>query len=234
MSNAPKIDRRVVESRSRLRERFLEKSRATPSVADRDGQGTGPPNRHAMPRVPVGQTPTARGKWPVLDLGICPKITRESFQLRLYGACKNECRLTWSDLQALEQAEDVSDFHCVTGWSKMDIQWRGVRAATLLTLAEPDDNARFVVCHGADGYTTNLPFEELVKDDVLVVHSADGEPLAPQHGGPVRMITPQLYAWKGAKWICAIEVLCEDRLGFWERNGYSNTAYPWRNDRYDE
>lgn len=234
MSKGPKVDQRVLEARARLRERFLDRTRATASMADRDGQGTGPANRHGMPRVPVGQTPTARGKWPVLDLGVCPTITRESFQLRLYGACKNEQRLRWDDFLALEQVDDISDFHCVTGWSKLDVRWQGVRAATLLALVEPEADARFLVCHGADGYTTNLPIEEALKDDVLVVHSAEGEPLPREHGGPVRMITPQLYAWKGAKWICGIELCKKDRPGFWERNGYSNTAYPWRNDRYDE
>lgn len=230
----PKIDRRVLEARARLRARFLEKMRDTASVADRAGQGTGPGNRHGMPQVPVGQTPTARGKWPVLDLGVAPEVTRDTFQLRIDGACKSAQHLSWDDLLALEQVDDISDFHCVTGWSKLGIRWRGVRASTLLALAEPDEDARFVMCHGADGYTTNLPFEEVLKDDVLLVYAAEGAPLPREHGGPLRMVTPQLYAWKGAKWICAIELSAVDRPGFWERNGYSNTAYPWRNDRYDE
>ncbi len=231
---SPKVDERILDARARLRERFFERMRETASVADPAPQGTGPPNRHGMPRVPVGQTPTAPGKWPVLDLGVSPTVTPESFRLRLHGVCRRETRLSWQDLMALEEVEDVSDFHCVTGWSKLDIRWRGVRVSSVLALAEPGDGARYALCHGADGYTTNLPLEELLKDDVLLVYSADGAPLPRAHGGPVRMITPQLYAWKGAKWICGIELRDQDHKGFWERNGYSNTAYPWRNDRYDD
>jgi len=107
-----------------------------------------------------------------------------------------------------------------------------VRFSTVAALAEPCGNAHFVVCYGYDNYTTNLPLTEALKDDVLLVHTADGCPLPRKHGGPVRVITPQLYAWKGAKWIRRIELTRLDRPGLWEGNGYSNTAHPWRNDRY--
>ena len=133
---------------------------------------------------------------------------------------------------ALEQVDDVSDFHCVTGWSRLDVAWQGVRLSTVLALVEPDDDAGFVLLRSADGYTTNFPLEEALKDDVLLAHHADGKPLEVEHGGPVRVITPQLWAWKGAKWIQEIRLSREDVPGFWERNGYSNTAHPWRNDRY--
>ncbi|MFN7130511.1 MAG: molybdopterin-dependent oxidoreductase, partial [Myxococcales bacterium] len=99
-------------------------------------------------------------------------------------------------------------------------------------LARPKPEATHLFVTGYDGYTTNLPLEEALKDDVLLVHTADGQPLTREHGGPVRMITPQLYAWKGAKWVRRLEFLTRDRLGFWEERGYSNTAHPWRNDRY--
>jgi DMSO/TMAO reductase YedYZ molybdopterin-dependent catalytic subunit len=102
----------------------------------------------------------------------------------------------------------------------------------VVAAAEPTEDAHFVLCHAYDGYTTNLPLAEALKDDVLLVHTADGQPLPREHGGPVRLVTPQLYAWKGAKWLCRIELLREDRLGLWEQNGYSNSAHPWRNDRY--
>jgi DMSO/TMAO reductase YedYZ molybdopterin-dependent catalytic subunit len=185
-----------------------------------------------MPKLPIGQTPTAPGKWPVLDLGKAPAIPLERWRLRIDGECGAPRELDWDAFLALEQVEDVSDFHCVTGWSKLDIPWRGVRLATAIAMAEPNDAARFVFLTAYDGYTTNLPFAEALKDDVLLAHGAGGAPLAAEHGGPVRVITPQLYAWKGAKWIQRIELLGADRLGFWERNGYSNTARPWRNDRY--
>lgn len=223
---------RIIAARLRLRERFLERIKATPAIADPRPMGSGPPNRHGMPKVPVGQTPTAAGKWPVLDLGSQPIISTSEWRLQIDGACHHPLTLDWQAFTALEQTEDESDFHCVTGWSRLDLRWRGVRFATVVALAEPSDDAAFVVCHGYDGYDTNLPLTEALKDDVLLVHGVDGQPLPPEHGGPVRMITPQLYAWKGAKWINRIELLAADRPGLWERAGYSNTAHPWRNDRY--
>ena len=222
----------IVAARLRLRERFLAKMESTPGRSDAKPLGSGPKNRHGMPQVPVDQTPTVGDKWPVLDLGAFPQVTRASFRLTVDGAVRRPLTLDWNGLLELEQADDTSDFHCVTGWSKLDIPWRGVRFATLAALAEPEDDATHVVCHGSDGYDTNLPLAEALKDDVLLVHSDDGQPLPREHGGPVRMITPQLYAWKGAKWIRRLEFLKQDRKGFWELRGYSNTAHPWRNDRY--
>lgn len=183
-----------------------------------------------MPKIPVGQHETQN--WPVLDLGIHPELSFEQWSLQIDGAVTTPQNLSWSEFLAMEQVEDISDFHCVTTWSKMDITWRGVRLAHLLALSEPKPEACHLMCHAYDGYTTNVSMEEALKDDVLLVHTADGAPLTREHGGPVRMITPQLYAWKGAKWIKRIEVLTEEALGFWEKRGYSNTAYPWKNDRY--
>ena len=224
-----KLDR-VVEARMRLRERFEARVRATPSLADGRPLGSGPPNRHGMPQLPPDQYLTQ--KWPVLDLGVKPVIPREEWRLVVDGACARPLDLRWADLMAFEQVDDVSDFHCVTTWSKLDIPWRGVRLGDLLAAAQPSDDAAFLLCHAYDGYTTNIPIEEALKPDVLVAYEAEGQPLAADHGGPARVITPQLYAWKGAKWISRIELLTRDRPGFWEQNGYSNTAHPWRNDRY--
>lgn len=221
---------RIVRARMRLRERFEDKMRQTPAVADDRPQGRGAPNRHGMPRLPVGQTET--DKWPVLDLGFQPTIPLDKWRLFVEGAVAERVKLDWDAFMALEQVEDVSDFHCVTTWSRMDIRWRGVRVADVIALAGPRDDATHVMCHGYDGYTTNLPLEEALKPDVLLVHTADGKPLPQDHGGPVRMITPQLYAWKGSKWIKCLELLTHDVPGFWEERGYSNTAHPWRNDRY--
>lgn len=224
-----KLDR-IVEARMKLRERFESKMRATPALADERPQGSGPPNRHGMPLIPPDQSVTR--KWPVLDLGTKPEISREAWRLSVGGACERPVTLGWDDLMAMEQVDDTSDFHCVTTWSKLDIAWRGVRLVDVIALAQPRDDARFILCHAYDGYTVNLPLEEAVKPDVLIAYEAEGGPLPIEHGGPARVITPQLYAWKGAKWIKKIELLREDCLGFWERNGYSNTAHPWRNDRY--
>ncbi len=222
---------RVVQARLELRERFLRASQATPSLADEQPLGSGPTNRHGMPRLPSGQVETM--KWPVLDLGGRPTVTLDRWRLRVYGAVAAPFVLTWTDfMQDFDHVDDVSDFHCVTTWSRMDMPWRGVRLADVIAAAEPLDTARVVMCHAYDGYTTNLPLAEALKPDVLLVHTFDGRPLEAEHGGPCRIVTPQLYAWKGAKWISRLELLTEDRKGFWEERGYSNTAYPWREDRY--
>lgn len=221
---------RLVQARLALRERFAAKMRETPSQSDQKPQGTGPANRHGMPEIPVGQVQTK--KWPVLDLGVQPDIASADWQLVIDGACLHPTRLSFSDFMALEQVDDTSDFHCVTTWSRLDLKWQGVRVSDLLALAEPSEDATHLLCHGYDGYSTNVSLAEALKPDVLLVHSVNGGPLPREHGGPVRMITPQLYAWKGSKWISRLELLTEDRPGFWEERGYSMTAYPWRNDRY--
>ena len=217
---------RIVQARLKLRERFLARGEPSPERP----LGKGPPNRHGMPKLPLGQHQVE--KWPVLDLGTHPRIPREEWTLRLDGAVERPTTLDWEAFMALEQVEDVSDFHCVTTWSKMDMRWGGVRLVDLAALAGLREEARHVLCHAADGYTTNLSLEEAFKPDVLLVHTFEGEPLPVEHGGPVRVVTPQLYAWKGAKWVNRLEFLVEDSPGFWERNGYSNTARPWLDDRY--
>jgi DMSO/TMAO reductase YedYZ molybdopterin-dependent catalytic subunit len=221
---------KIVDARMRLRERFEAKMRATPAASDAKPQGSGAPNRHGMPRVPVGQTETR--KWPVLDLGVQPVVATADWSLSIDGACDAPQKLSWDDFMALEQVEDTSDFHCVTTWSRLDITWVGVRLADVLALAQPRPGATHLMCHAYDNYSTNVALEEALKPDVLLVHRADGAPLAVEHGGPVRMITPQLYAWKGAKWISRLELMTRDKAGFWEQRGYSMTAHPWRNDRY--
>jgi len=221
---------RIVEARMKLRARFEEKIKATPSVADDKPMGSGVPNRHGMPVVPVGQVITT--KWPVLDLGLQPDIPLDKWELVVDGAVEHPAHLNWTDFMALPQTEDISDFHCVTTWSKLNMPWKGVRLLDLAALVQPLETATHLLCYGYDDYTTNVSLEEALKPDVLLVHTFEGKPLPREHGGPVRMITPQLYAWKGSKWIKRIEFLTSNQLGFWEQRGYSNTAYPWRNDRY--
>lgn len=216
----------------KLRERWRAKILATRAQSDPRPRGSGPLNRHGMPKLPPGQKVTT--KWPVLDLGRQPQIAHQDWKLRLDGACAQPLELDWEAFMALQQVEEESDFHCVTGWSRLDTRWQGVRLAELAERVQVSDKATHVICHAYDGYTTNLPLEEALKSDVLLVHSADDQPLTREHGGPVRMITPQLYAWKGAKWIARLEFVEGDRLGYWERNGYSNTAHPWQDDRYSD
>ncbi|MGH2646645.1 MAG: molybdopterin-dependent oxidoreductase [Ginsengibacter sp.] len=227
---APGKLERIVEARMKLKARFEEKIRLTPSVADNKPMGKGNSNRHGMPVLPVGQTVTI--KWPVLDLGLQPDIPLKDWHLIIDGAVDHPAILSWKDFMDLPQTDDASDFHCVTTWSKLNIGWQGVRMLDIAALVQPHGNATHIMCYGYDDYTTNLSLEEAIKPDVLLVHTAEGNPLPKEHGGPVRMITPQLYAWKGSKWINRIEFMTANRLGFWEERGYSNTAYPWRNDRY--
>jgi DMSO/TMAO reductase YedYZ molybdopterin-dependent catalytic subunit len=231
MENSDKLNR-IIEARMKLKARFGEQMRQTPSVADDAPQGHGEANRHGMPAIPIGQALTH--KWPVLDLGYQPNIPLERWRLTIDGAVEYPLRLTWKQFMALPQTKDVSDFHCVTTWSKLNMHWKGVSLLDLAALVQPKPEATHVLCYGYDTYTTNLPLAEALKPDVLLVHMYEGEPLPIAHGGPVRMIAPQLYAWKGAKWIKRIQFLTEDKLGFWEDRGYSNTAYPWRNDRYSD
>lgn len=228
-SNPSKLDR-VVEARLKLMRRFKENIENSPALSDSNPLGTGPTNRHGMPQLPVGQVYTK--KWPVLDLGIHPQISHDEWCLEIDGAVTQQIKLSWHDYMGLEQVDDCSDFHCVTTWSKVDMNWRGVRVSDLLALAEPLPEATHVMCYGYDGYTTNVALEELLKDDVLLVHSYEEQALSIEHGGPARIITPQLYAWKGTKWIKRLELLSADRPGFWEQRGYSDTAHPWRDDRY--
>jgi DMSO/TMAO reductase YedYZ molybdopterin-dependent catalytic subunit len=229
MEENSKLDK-IIEARMKLKARFEQQMAQTPSISDTSPMGSGAPNRHGMPKLPVGQTKTV--KWPVLDLGFKPDVPLSKWKLVVDGEVESPVTLNWEDFMALPQTNDISDFHCVTTWSRMDVPWIGVRLADIAALVMPKATATHVLCHGYDKYTTNLSLQEALKEDVLLVHTADGKPLERDHGGPVRMITPQLYAWKGSKWISRIEFLPQNQLGFWELRGYSNTAYPWRNDRY--
>jgi DMSO/TMAO reductase YedYZ molybdopterin-dependent catalytic subunit len=229
----------LVERRLRYleRQRALQHEAAARDAAVRRPMGSGPPNRHGLPTVPTGQRVVPN--WPILDLGDTPDIAVADWRLEVSGLCAHPLSLTWAEFLALPQVEDESDFHCVTTWSRLNNRWRGVRFQTLAELAVPDAEARFVSCTGYDvapgtsiPYTTNLPLARAVEDDVLLVHTWEGQPLPREHGGPCRMITPKLYAWKGTKWIRRIEFLADDRPGFWEVRGYSNTAGPWLDDRY--
>jgi len=219
------------------RQKQLHADAVNVDVRGRTPEGSGPANRDGMPKLPVGQHTVTN--WPVLDLGDVPDVSRSAWRLEVAGDVHNPVTLTWDDFMGLPQVDDVSDFHCVTTWSRYDNHWRGVRFATIAEMAVPSENAHFVLCTGYDfmpgsfiPYTTNLPLNRAVDDDVLLVHTWEGKPLPRDHGGPVRMITPKLYAWKGTKWIRKIEFLAEDRKGFWEVRGYSNSAEPWYNDRY--
>ncbi len=193
-------------------------------------RGAKPSKVNANERIPAGQTEVKN--FPTLDLGIRPQISTQNWQLRVYGLVEHELSIDWAAFQAMPQVTDVSDFHCVTRWSQLDMDWQGVMAHEILALAQPKSSAKFVTLHGYDGYSTNLPLEALLDDDVIIAHSVLGEPLSLEHGGPVRIVVPKRYAWKGAKWLKGIELHEFDRPGFWEVRGYHNDADPWREERF--
>lgn len=181
-------------------------------------------------RLPPGQRLVHN--FPVLDLGIHPDISVDQWELKLHGLVENPVTLNWAQFQALPQFQDVSDIHCVTTWSQFDMAWQGVAFFTLADLVKPKPEAVHVFFKSSDGYTTNNPLEVCLDDDVLIAHSWNGKPLTKEHGGPARVIIPKRYAWKGAKFIREIVFGDRDVLGFWEVRGYSNTADPWREDRF--
>lgn len=189
------------------------------------------PDTRRTQRIPPGQSRTR--KWPVLHYGQVAYVTRDRWQLEVIGLVRQPLTFTWEAFLALPQVKVYADFHCVTQWSRLDNVWEGVAAREILERAGVLPEARFVILHGYDrGWTTNLPLEYFLAEDVLLAHLHDGEPLTAEHGGPVRAIVPQLYAWKSAKWLRAIELSAEDRSGYWERGGYHDRGDPWLEERF--
>jgi DMSO/TMAO reductase YedYZ molybdopterin-dependent catalytic subunit len=191
---------------------------------------TGKITRPEDQRLPPGQHLTK--DWPVLDLGVVPPVSRERWRLDVYGAIENPVFWTFAEFTAQKQAQFTSDIHCVTSWSRYDNEWEGLATRELLAACQPREDARFVVLHSHDGYTTNLALDDFAAEDALLAHSWSGEPLSDEHGGPVRLVVPHLYFWKSAKWLQAIEFLTEDAPGFWEVRGYHNRGDPWAEQRY--
>jgi DMSO/TMAO reductase YedYZ molybdopterin-dependent catalytic subunit len=191
------------------------------------------PDTQRANRIPPGQSQTV--KWPVLDAGGPPRgLTIENWRLKIVGLVHQPVEFNWDEFSALPRTKVFADFHCVTRWSKLDNTWEGVAVKTLLEQAggvKPE--AAYVVAHGYDqGWTTNLPLADFLSEDALVATHHDGAPLTLEHGWPARLIVPQLYAWKSAKWLGALEFLREDRAGFWERNGYHMHGDPWKEERF--
>jgi DMSO/TMAO reductase YedYZ molybdopterin-dependent catalytic subunit len=181
-------------------------------------------------RVPPGQYLTEG--FPVLTVGPDPDYDLSTWDFHVYGEVEDELRLSWDELQALPQKDVVTDIHCVTRWSKLDTAWRGVAVSELLGRAGVKPEGKFVMAYSDGGYTTNVPLEALLDDDVLLAHTFDGKPLAHEHGGPLRLLVPKRYFWKSAKFVRKLEVMSEDRMGFWELNGYHNDADPWKEQRH--
>jgi DMSO/TMAO reductase YedYZ molybdopterin-dependent catalytic subunit len=181
-------------------------------------------------RLPPGQYLTE--KWPVLHAGEVPRVDLETWTFRLFGEVEQEVTLDWEQFGALPRSSNVQDIHCVTRWSRFDVGFEGVHWRDLAQLAKPLPSARFVVAHAEHGFTSNVPLEALEDGNALLATHADGEALAPEHGGPMRLVIPGKYFWKSAKWLRELELSSVDRPGFWERYGYHNDADPWREERY--
>ncbi|MCB1231707.1 MAG: sulfite oxidase-like oxidoreductase [Verrucomicrobiae bacterium] len=184
-------------------------------------------------RLPPGQH-AAKEKFPVLDLGIRPEIPEEDWRLRIGGLVENAVSLSLKEIRELPHEDATTDFHCVTTWSVLDAAWGGVPFSAILDLVKPHAEAHFVFLTSYDGYTTNVPVEALHGTGVLLADRLEGQPLPVRHGGPVRVVIPQLYGWKSAKFIKTIEFRAEDEPGYWEKRGYSDTADPWKEERFRE
>jgi DMSO/TMAO reductase YedYZ molybdopterin-dependent catalytic subunit len=181
-------------------------------------------------RLPPGQYLTKQ--FPVLSYGPPPRLNLQKWDFSLIGQLEQPLRLSWKELRELPRAVQISDFHCVTTWSRYDNRWEGVQVRELIKLVKLKPEARhvFALCDG--GYTTNLTIEEFLDDDVILAWGHDGKDLSPDHGFPLRLVVPKLYGWKSAKWVRAIDFTKHDRRGFWELRGYHNHGDPWTEERY--
>jgi DMSO/TMAO reductase YedYZ molybdopterin-dependent catalytic subunit len=181
-------------------------------------------------RVPPGQYVTE--KWPVLTYGRTPVVSPKDWGLRIFGSVEQPVALRWAAFQLLPRREIKADFHCVTRFSTLDNRWSGFSTRDVLMQARVLPEATYVSVHCYGGYATNLPLEDFLSKHALFADRWNGEPLAVDHGGPVRLVVPHLYAWKSAKWVSGVEVLAEDRRGFWEENGYHSYGDPWTEERF--
>jgi DMSO/TMAO reductase YedYZ molybdopterin-dependent catalytic subunit len=191
---------------------------------------TGKAGLRGRDRLPPGQHLVKT--WPVLDLGVQPKVERWEWKLTIDGLVSKSIVWTFQDFLAQPQMQSTSDIHCVTAWSRYDNRWEGVSAKHILSVVQPLERAKFLVCHSHDGYTTNLALEQFDDADVLLAYKWEGQEIPREHGGPVRAIVPRFYFWKSAKWVKRIEFVAKDKPGFWEDRGYHNEGDPWKEQRY--
>jgi DMSO/TMAO reductase YedYZ molybdopterin-dependent catalytic subunit len=183
-------------------------------------------------RVPPGQYVTP--KWPVLHYGSVPRTDLATWTFRVWGEVDNPFEVGWEEFRQMPRKKLHTDVHCVTRWSRLDMDFEGVPIQHILERAQPKPGARFVLAHAEQGYTANLPLDVLDDDDVVLADTADGAPLTPDHGYPLRLVVPKRYFWKSAKWIRGLQFLATDRPGFWERYGYHNDADPWLEQRFSD
>ena len=179
-------------------------------------------------RLPPGQY--LEQGFPVLSAGPTPHTPLERWDFTLDGDIEQPRRWTWNEIRALPRESITADIHCVTKWSKLDTHWEGVAIDTLL--AGVETSARYVVAFCDGGYTTNLPLDAVTGGKAWIVYAYEGQPIAPAHGGPARLLVPQRYLWKSAKWVRGLHLVKHDQRGFWESLGYHNDGDPWKEQRY--
>ncbi|MCW2796639.1 sulfite oxidase-like oxidoreductase [Nocardioides sp.] len=195
-------------------------------------RGFGSGRRRGRPeRLPPGQYDTGRD-WPVLTAEAQPDLDPEHCTMTVDGLVDRPRTWSWRDLHALPGSSYFGDIHCVTTWSMIDTTFAGVSVDTLLELAAPKREAAYVMAHSTTGYTTNLPLADITGGKAWIAWEYDGRPLAAEHGGPLRLLVPHLYFWKSAKWVARLELMSDDRPGFWEQNGYHDRGDPWLEQRY--
>ena len=189
------------------------------------------PDTRRAKRLPPGQSRTK--KFPILDAHGTPKIDLENWTFTVEGLVENPMSWTLNELKSLDAVKVYADFHCVTRWSRLDNIWTGISASRLAEIVGLKTQAKFVVAIAYDtdmfgaNWTTNLPIEYFLNEDSLIAYAHDGEPIPNAHGGPIRLIIPQLYAWKSAKWLKGLKFVDEDEAGYWERGGYHLRGVPW-------
>ena len=187
------------------------------------------PGADVADRVPPGQH-LAKG-FPVLTYGETPMVSKDEWQFQVTGLATAQT-FTWDDFMAMPQSDFTIDFHCVTTWSKLDVKWTGIKVTDFLNAIEVDPRAAHVMEHCYGGYTTNISMADFARPENFFAHTLYGAPLPAEHGGPMRLVVPHLYAWKSAKWINGLEFTEEMELGFWERNGYHHRGEPFAEERY--
>lgn len=189
------------------------------------------PGPELSDRVPPGQH-LATG-FPVLTYGETPTVSTDQWQLQVWGAAESKT-FDWQAMMAMPQTDFTADFHCVTTWSKLDVQWTGIKVTDFMQHVDLTPDAAHVMLHCYGGYTTNLTLDDFVREENFFAHTLFGDRLPPDHGGPMRLVVPHLYAWKSAKWINGLEFLPQEALGFWEKNGYHRRGEPWAEERYSD
>ncbi len=187
--------------------------------------------REKLQRIPPNQKVTS--EFPVLHIGSPPQFHRKTWHLTVEGLVENPLKLTYEELLKLPRIVRISDFHCVTGWSRLDTKWEGVAFKTISNMAKPLKKALHVTIVAEGVYSTSLPLKELLSPDVLLAYKLDGAPLPTKHGGPLRLVVPKKYAYKSAKWVRILRFTVQQELGYWEKRGYSNSADPWKEERYE-